>query len=334
MKKEHPLVSFIIPAYNEEQHIGRVIDSLEAQTYPKERIQIIIADGRSTDRTADIVKERQKKNPNIILLKNPSRNTAIGRNICLKEAKGTYIFNYSGHAIAKENFVSTVVSKLEQNPNKVMGVGVASNPPDEELTFTGQCIQTVFSTLFGGGGITDQNINLKKEKEVRSIAFTAYRRELFGIIGNFDEHLWCGQDGEFNLRLNNAGYKLLFIPYTSVSLQKKESPSRFFKQMYAYGLGAAIRIKKHPKSFKLYYIIPSIGTVLLALLVLASIVSRDASTLLGELILLYIIIGFIWAFTRSRTLLISICAPFFYFIIHAAYGIGYLDGMISGKFRR
>jgi cellulose synthase/poly-beta-1,6-N-acetylglucosamine synthase-like glycosyltransferase len=326
-----PLVSFLIPAYNEEKHIGNMLKSLEAQDYPRDKIEIIIADGNSTDNTVSIIKGFQKKNKRIILLKNPTRNTAVGRNICLKHANGKYIFNYSGHAYASKKFVATLVSKLEKSPKKVGAYGVSSNPPDNELNFTGLCIQTVFSTFFGGAGFVDQNIRMEKERPVRSVAFSAYKREVFDKIGTFDEDLWCGQDGEFNLRLNKEGYELIYTPDSSVSLQKKDSPERFFKQMYNYGLGASLRVKKHPDSFKVYYLLPTIGVVFLALLLLFSLISLDVAQVLGVLLFIYIVIGIIWAFIKSKKISIALAAPFFYFIIHAGYGIGYLDGVLMKK---
>ncbi|MFH1072272.1 MAG: glycosyltransferase family 2 protein [Nanoarchaeota archaeon] len=334
-----PLVSFLIPVYNDEKHIGNTLQHLETQDYPKDRIEIIIADGSSTDKTVEIVRKFMQKNRNIKLYKNPRRNTAVGRNICLTHAKGKYIFNFSSHCYASKDFVSTLVKKLEKYPKKVMAVGVSSNPPGQQQGFVSNSIILVFSTAFGGFKSTDQNIMLKEERPVRSVAFTAYRREIFDIVGNFDEELWCGQDGELNLRINKAGYQIIFTPDTTVSLQKRDSLRKFYRQMYKYGLGAMLRIKKHPDSFKLIYAAPSIG----ALAILAGVLISSIGILIGNylfvkiffgLLALYTLLGFISALFYSRKLLLSLASPLFYFILHFSYGHGFLRGLFAGRFEK
>jgi hypothetical protein len=67
------------------------------------------------------------------------------------------------------------------------------------------------------------------------------------------------------------------------------------------------------------------------LLLLIALFSRGAAEAFGELLAVYILIGFIWAFIKSKSLLTALAAPFFYFIIHFAYGIGYIDGWLGKK---
>ncbi|MBU1975634.1 MAG: glycosyltransferase [Nanoarchaeota archaeon] len=334
-----PKVSFLIPIYNDAKHVGRTIKSLENQDY-KGKIEVVFADGNSTDNSVEIIKKSMKekrKKIDIKLYKNPARNTAVGRNICLKHSTGKYIFNYSSHAYAEKNFVSTLVKKLEKYPKNIGAVGASCNPLDNKQNFVGRCITTVFSTLLGGIAGTDQNISTGKEREASSVAFTAYRKEVFDKIGGFDEDLWCGQDGELNIRMRKAGYKLMFTPDTCTKQQKRDSLRKFWRQMFRYGMAGALRTKKHPDSFRLIYLIPALGAIgLIGALIAGAILFATGFQLLLQLLsfalILYILIGWTSALVVSKNLLITLCAPIFYFIVHFAYGVGFIRGLFSSRF--
>ncbi len=64
--KNLQLVSVIIPCRNEEKYIGRCLDSLINQTFPKEKMEILVVDGMSGDKTREIV----RKYPQVKLLDN------------------------------------------------------------------------------------------------------------------------------------------------------------------------------------------------------------------------------------------------------------------------
>ena len=91
-------VSFIIPILNEEKTIGKCLDSLLSMDFPKNDFEIIIAYGHSKDKTNSILRHYSSRYDNVKLFKNPTGNTAWGRNICIIHAQGEYIMNYSGHA--------------------------------------------------------------------------------------------------------------------------------------------------------------------------------------------------------------------------------------------
>src|SRR3989344_9103758 len=99
--------SIVIATRNEERTIGKCIESLLAQTYPKNQYEIIFADGSSTDRTREIIKEyaQKSKSPKIILLDNPNIESGSGRNIGIKKAHGEFIVQLSGHTIVDKNLL-------------------------------------------------------------------------------------------------------------------------------------------------------------------------------------------------------------------------------------
>jgi len=72
---EQPFVSVVIPIRNEEAFIADTLDSILEQDYPADRVEVIVADGMSTDRTRDIVKEYSERHPRLRLIDNPARVT-------------------------------------------------------------------------------------------------------------------------------------------------------------------------------------------------------------------------------------------------------------------
>lgn len=84
-----PLVSVILAAYNAEIFISRTLDSILSQTY--KNIEVIVVDDGSHDKTFEIVESFAKKDPRIILLKQPNAGVAAARNLAIAHSQGEYI---------------------------------------------------------------------------------------------------------------------------------------------------------------------------------------------------------------------------------------------------
>ena len=83
-----PRVSIVMPAFNEERYIEACLASVQAQDYPSERVEILVADGRSTDRTREILARLTESDPRIQLIDNPARLQAAGLGLAVKAATG------------------------------------------------------------------------------------------------------------------------------------------------------------------------------------------------------------------------------------------------------
>ncbi|MCE9546969.1 MAG: glycosyltransferase, partial [Planctomycetia bacterium] len=116
-----PRVSFLLPVYNEQEHLGESLASIAAQEYPPHLIEVLVADGNSTDGTLEIVQAFRKVNPHLAVevIANPSRNTSVGRNLCLRRATGELVMNFSGHAVARPNLLAVLTGKLANLPTEV-----------------------------------------------------------------------------------------------------------------------------------------------------------------------------------------------------------------------
>lgn len=116
MRSHSSLVSIGLPVYNGERYLRQALRSLQAQTY--QNIEIIICDDCSTDKTRDIVKEIQKKDPRIRYYKNAtSLRFAANCNTALAKAKGEYFFWAADDDIWDKRFVERLVAAIIHAPS-------------------------------------------------------------------------------------------------------------------------------------------------------------------------------------------------------------------------
>jgi cellulose synthase/poly-beta-1,6-N-acetylglucosamine synthase-like glycosyltransferase len=329
--QDQPKISFLIPVLNEEKTIRRCLDSILEIDYPKEKMEILFALGISTDNTNKIIKQYTLKHPKLIkTFENLTGNTAIGRNICIDHSTGEYLMNYSGHVIAKKNLLKTLVGKHKDSSEKVVSVGCANVSPEKQ-NFIAETASAVFSSFIGGKNVFVQNAEFNEERYTDHISFALYKKEPVVEVGMFDAEFWCGQDAELDLRLIQKGYKILFTPETQVYHFKRSTLKALFKQMYRYGIARAKMSKKHKKTLKPFHLIGTIfifGIISIILLTILQILSIWISVVLA---LLYIIASMTSTATTSKRISSILASPLFAFIIHSAYGLGFLRGMVYSK---
>jgi glycosyltransferase involved in cell wall biosynthesis len=91
LKNNNYFVSIIIPCRNEERFIGKCLDSIIAQDYSKDKLEILVVDGMSNDKTREIIKEYSKQHQYINLLDNQGKIVPTALNIGIQKAQGTII---------------------------------------------------------------------------------------------------------------------------------------------------------------------------------------------------------------------------------------------------
>jgi len=329
-QKDYPKVSFIIPARNEEKFIEDCMQSLLSLDYPKEKVEILFAEGNSSDRTREILEGYAEEHGNVKIFDNPTGNTAIGRNICMEHVTGEMIMNFSAHVIAPEKLLKVLVPKLASQSDDVAGVG-CSNVSPEKQNFVGEVSGAAFLGFMAGSGIFMQNTVFDDERFVEHMSFTLYRKEILGKTGLFDPDFWCGQDAELDIRVKKAGYKILYTPEIQVRHYKRHTIRALFRQMYRYGIARAKMIKKHPDTAKVFHLLPSsiIGGVLLMLFLWAVNIIPSIFLIIGGAS--YLILCLISTTRVSKNPLVIISSIFFYLLIAIGYGLGFIRGAIYGK---
>jgi glycosyltransferase involved in cell wall biosynthesis len=322
-------VSIICPTYNEELFIKCCIDSMLAQDYPKESLEILVVDGRSSDKTREIVSEYTKKHDFIRLLDNPNRTAPYALNIGIREARGDVIMRIDAHSDYPQNYVSVLVKYLfELNADNVGGVWKIFPANDTAIA---TAIAVGSSHPFGVGN-SIYRIGANKIMEVDTVPFGCYKRDVFERIGYFDEELTRNQDNEFNARLRNAGGKIYLIPEVVINYTARGTWSKMYKMYYQYALFSPLVNKKLGKPDSIKRLIPALFFCGLIVGSLLCFISTLFLWLLLPVVGTYCLtgtsIGFVVAKKWKKPMLVF-CMPVTFFLMHLAYALGY----IAGKFK-
>ena len=245
------LISVIIPARNEERHIGTTLDSITSQT--RTDLQIIVVDNASTDNTADVVRARAKDDDRIELLSNPEISIPKSLNMALAAAGGRWFVRVDAHSTIPPDYVDKAVSRLEEG----QWAGVGGRKDAVGTTPEGKAIAVALGSQFGvGNSVYHYGTEVQT---VDHIPFGSYRTELLREVGGWNEDLVANEDYELDYRLRKAGHELLFDPSISISWECRQSLVELWRQYRRYGKGKADVAELHPESMALrHYAAPAL----------------------------------------------------------------------------
>lgn len=238
-------VTAIVPCLNEEQHIAKCLDSIIANDYPKEQLEILVVDGGSKDKTREIVKSKGEQlsfmHVQLRLLDNPRITTPAAMNIGIAQAKGDIIIKMDAHCVYAKDYISKCVEHLEESGADNVGGVLESIPAKSSLM--AKAIAICLSHVFGTGGSYFRT-GASEPKAVETVAFGCYRREVFDKIGLYDERMAKTEDLELNSRLRNAGGKIMLFPdIKALYYPSSHTLAEFFKHNVTDGIWATYPLK-------------------------------------------------------------------------------------------
>ena len=109
-----PLVSIVLPCRNEAGHIEACIQSILAQEPPEGGVEIIAADGMSTDGTRAYLEEMARKHPQLRVLSNPGRIVSTGLNAAIRAARGEVIVRMDAHTTYAPDYVKQCLAVMKE----------------------------------------------------------------------------------------------------------------------------------------------------------------------------------------------------------------------------
>lgn len=263
-----PKVSVIVPCYNEEKTIHLLLTALLDQSFPTGQIEIVIADGISTDNTRRQIQTFQDHHPqlNIRVIDNDAQTIPAALNRAIENANGDYIIRLDAHSVPDKEYITRCVENLEAGKGVNVG-GVWHIKPGAD-TWVARSIAAAAAHPFGVGDAkyryTDQ------PQYVDTVPFGAFRRDLIEEIGGFDENLLSNEDYEFNARIQRSGGKIWLDPSIHAVYFARSTYSALLKQYWRYGYWKINMLRRYPDTIRYRQAIPPLFISSLAVLALLS----------------------------------------------------------------
>ncbi len=321
-----PFVSIIVPCRNEERHIARCLQSVLDGDYPPNRLELLVVDGRSDDRTREIVSGYAARYPMLRLLDNPKQITPVALNLGVRAARGDVVMRMDAHVVYPHDYVSRLVAALEESGADCVGGVIETLPADG--TPIARAIALGLSHPFGVGNAYFR-IGARERRWADAVSFGCYRREVFDRIGLFDEDLVRNQDDEFDLRLYKHGGRILLLPDVVCAYYARRSLRQLGRMFYQYGYFKPLVGKKLGRIMTVRQLVPSLFLLTLVVTGLLGIVLPLARAAFAGVLGAYVVA--VLAFSARAALRhgarcgLGLAAVFA--VLHGSYGVGFLRGV-------
>jgi glycosyltransferase involved in cell wall biosynthesis len=322
-----PRVSIVMPCRNEAAYIGPCLDSVLATDYPLDRLEVLVADGRSEDGTREIVERCAAQHPCVRLLDNPARITPAALNTAIRVATGDVIVRMDAHGVYPRDYVPRLVSALEETGADNVGGVVITLPAAD--TPTARAIALAFSHPLGVGNAYFR-IGVAGPRWVDTVPFGCFRRELFDRVGLFDEEMVRNQDDEFNLRVIGLGGRILLLPDVVSRYYARRSLGAVGRMFHQYGYFKPLVVRKAERIMTRQLVPPLFVSSLVVTAVLGIWVPAAWEVFAGiaGAYAVLLLTGAALAARKHGVRCAAALAAVFS-VMHVSYGVGYLRGILD-----
>ncbi len=321
-------VAIVIPTLNEERFISRCLDSIIKQTFKFEKMDVMIIDGGSNDKTKDIVAKYQKSHQNIRFIENKKKIQSVAFNIGFKKSTAPYIIRLDAHAEYDSKYISLCIENLKQD-EKRGNVGGRCNILPFNQSIWAQTNAILNHSRFGIGGAAFRVSN--EAHNTDTVPFGAFPRKIIEKIGGMREDLPRGEDNEYNSRIRKAGYKIFFDPNIISSYFARPTLGASCKQMYANGNSIGYLCYIDREAIGIRHLVPLLFVVSGLFSIIISVLWSPFCYVFCGGLALYLIADAIASIMGAKDN-VKCTLPLFilFFCVHVSYGMGTIAGLIKG----
>ena len=327
-----PKVSIIVPCYNEQFTIRPLLEALRSQTFPNSEMEVVIADGMSTDGTRQAIASFQKDFPHleVRLVDNTVRTIPAGLNCAIEASRGEIIVRLDAHSKPYPDYVENCVKAHEQGRGDNVG-GVWEIQPGAQ-TWMARSISIAAAHPLGVG---DAMYRLATSaSEVDTVPFGSYRRTLIEKIGGYNEALLTNEDYEFNTRIRKANGRVWLDPAIRSVYFSRSTLLELIRQYWRYGYWKWRMLRRFPDTVRWRQALPPLFVLSLIGLALISVFLQAASWLLLAEILFYFFVLFlagIHAAIKHRKPYLLLGLPLAITAMHITWGSGFLWSTLTSS---
>ena len=330
-----PKVSVIVPCYNEQSTIRLLLEALCEQTYPRAEMEVIVADGLSTDGTLEAIIDFQKEVPdlNVRVVKNTKRSIPSALNRAIEAARGEILLRLDGHSKPYPDYVANCIAAHQAGHGDNVG-GVWEIRPGAE-TWIAQSIAVAAAHPLGVGDALYRHA--KQASEVDTVPFGSFRRALINQVGFFDETLLTNEDYEFNARIRKSGGKVWLDPSIRSIYFARSTLLELVRQYWRYGFWKWRMLRRYPDTLRWRQALPPLFVLSLISLVLLSAFFPWARILFAAELFLYffimILAGCKAAFQQRKPYL-TLGLPLAIAAMHVSWGSGFLWSILASSVQK
>ena len=330
-----PKVSVIVPCYNEQSTIFSMLKAFRAQTFPRAEMEIVIADGMSTDGTRAAIAAFQKDFPDleVRVVDNTKRTIPSGVNRAIEAARGEIIVRFDGHSKPYPDYVAKCITAHEAGRGANVG-GVWEIQPGAD-TWIAKSIAFAAAHPLGVGDALYRHT--KQAAEVDTVPFGSFRRALIEQVGFFDESLLTNEDYEFNVRVRKSGRKIWLDPSIRSIYFARSTLGELIRQYWRYGFWKWRMLRRYPDTLRWRQALPPVFVLsLIGLLGFSLFIPLARLLLVFELILYFsiMVLAGLRAALQHRKAYLILGLPLAILAMHLSWGSGFLWSLLTSNIQK
>jgi len=328
MKK--PLISIVIPCFNEEKTISSLLEAIRSQTVDMDSIEVLIADGLSTDKTREIIREYSSQHPElaVVILDNEKRVIPYGLNKAIRAAQGEIILRMDAHAIPAKDYVALSLEALKTGKGDNVG-GVIDIQPGSPTKIASAIAVATAHPL----GVGDAMYRwATKAGYTDTVAFGCYYKTTVEKVGFYNESLKANEDYEFNARLRGLGMKIWVDPAIRAVYYSRSTLRALSRQYFSYGFWKVKMLKLFPKTLRWRQALPPLFVLGNLMLLLVSIFWFQAIWIFTAVMTMYLLIlaaGSVKPAMKQKNATLIIGVPLAILTMHFSWGSGFLASVFG-----
>jgi glycosyltransferase involved in cell wall biosynthesis len=326
-----PDVSVVIPCRDEAEFIEELLDAVRAQDLAP--VETILVDNGSTDGSVEIVNAYAARYPGMRLrvLHCARPGAAAAMNTGIRAATGDVIVRIDGHSVPWPDYIRRAVAHLAEPKAGVVG-GVWEIVPGAKTVRARAIALAVRSRLGSGGAAYRHREAIQAPKDVDTVPFGCYTRALWKDLNGYDDDLLVVEDGDFNYRVRQAGYRVILDPEIRCKYFPRRRMRTLGRQYLRYGWWKIPMLLRHPGAIRIRQLIPLGFVTTIVLLAILSVFVSAAQVILLALFAVYgtaILGSALYVALRASELKLWLPIATAFTIIHFAWGLGGLTHLVT-----